>query len=98
MAGDISRVTMAERYPIQPFLVSPFSARTPAPACRGRRPPQGLRGSRRLRRGREVGLAAAEPGIEDVAEGVAEDIEAKDGEGDTDTGEDGEAGVGTHVL
>src|SRR5215831_20033833 len=39
-----------------------------------------------------AGAGAAEAGIEDVAKGVAEHVEAEDGEGDGGAGEDGHPG------
>src|SRR5262245_1757190 len=41
---------------------------------------------------------ALQPGVQQVAEGVAEHVEAEDGEGERDGGPDGEPGRAVHVV
>src|SRR5262245_35486328 len=41
---------------------------------------------------------ALQPGVQEVAEGVAEHVEAEDGEGERDGGPDGEPGRAVHVV
>src|SRR5262245_16775584 len=50
----------------------------------------------KLLRGSAGGAGAAEAGIEDVSEGVAEHVEAEDGERDGGAGEDGHPGRALH--